>query len=206
MAGERGIAPDFTRGRTPGLSGAGRRGTSLLAAPPTFVQRTTLSFRAVNRRDAPGYEAGLQRHHLLPFQLVDTRAFTTFVTTLGRTRIGFDDFRRNGLLLPARETTAQLLGLPLHRGPHRAYNAMVLERVGQIEARWSHRRLAETEAALDEALFRLGLLQAALRRRLLAPTGRSIVLNRRDPALAADAFAELDDLAELLWSETAETA
>lgn len=188
------------------MSGEGRCGASLLAAAPPFAPRATLSFRAVNRKDEPGYEAGLQRHHLLPFQLVDTRAFARFVTTLDRARIGFDDFRRNGLLLPASEATAQLLRLPLHRGPHRAYNALVLERVGQIEARWSRRRLAETEAALDEALFRLGLLQAALRRRLLAPNGRSMVLNRRDPALAADAFAELDDLAELLWSETAEIA
>ena len=148
----------------------------------------------------------MQRHHLLPCQLLSQRCFGPLFDSVGAERLGFDDFRRNGLLLPASETTAQLLRLPLHRGPHRVYNAMVLERVGQIEARWSRRRLAETEAALDEALFRLGLLQAALRRRLLAPTGRSLVLNRRDPALAADAFAELDDLAELLWSETAETA
>ena len=52
-----------------------------------------------------------------------------------RTHFGFDDFRRNGLLLPANDAAAIRLGLPLHRGPHHSYNELVFERVGQIEAR-----------------------------------------------------------------------
>lgn len=122
---------------------------------------------------------------------------------MGRGLIGFDDFRRNGLLLPAREDAAQLLGLPLHRGPHRDYNGMVMERVGAIERRWAKERARNAERALDEALFRLGLLQDALRRRLLSPMGRGMVLNRRDPALSAPVFDDLDAMAELLWEETA---
>lgn len=126
---------------------------------------------------------------------------------MGLARLGFDDFRRNGLLLPAQEDAARLLGLPLHRGPHRSYNAMVIERVGMIEQRWSRERLRAADDALDEALFRLSVLQAALRRRLLAPQGKAMVLNRRDPALAPQpVFDDLDAMAELLWSETAEAA
>jgi len=82
---------------------------------------------------------------------------------------------------------------------------MVLERVGMIEARWSRERARAADAALDEALFRLSVLQSALRRRLLAPQGRALVLNRRDPVLRPQpAFDDLDAMAELLWSETAE--
>lgn len=169
------------------------------------ASRTSLTFRAVNRRDEPGYEPGLQRHHLLPNQLLTTGCFGPLVNTLGLARLGFDDFRRNGLLLPAQEDAARLLGLPLHRGPHRTYNAMVLERVGMIEERWSRKRLRASDEALDEALFRLSLLQSALRRRLLTPQGRAMVLNRRDPAVAAPAaFDDLDAMAEFLWSDTAE--
>ncbi|MBC2664795.1 AHH domain-containing protein [Novosphingobium flavum] len=162
-----------------------------------------MSFRAVNQRGAIGYDAGLQRHHLLPFQLVGASCFRPFFDGIGRVRIGFDDFRRNGLLLPAREDAARLMGLPMHRGPHRSYNELVIQRVGAIETRWSRDRLRDAERALDDALFRLGLLQGALRRRLLDPAGSAMVLNRRDPAVAAPAFDDLDAMAELLWSETA---
>ena len=91
--------------------------------------RARLSFRAINRRDRPGHDPGLQRHHLLPCQLLSRRCFGALLDAIGPERIGFDDFRCNGLLLPANDHAAVRLGLPLHRGPHRNYNAMVIERV-----------------------------------------------------------------------------
>jgi hypothetical protein len=81
---------------------------------------------------------------------------------------------------------------------------MVLERVGRIEAHWSRQRLAAADAALEDALFRLALLQDALRRRLLSPGGGATVLNRHDPRLPRYAFDGLDAMAELLWSDTGE--
>ena len=116
--------------------------------------------------------------------------------------VGFDDFRRNGVLLPARDETAWRLGLPLHRGPHRDYNAMVSERVGQIEARWAAHRTCAPVSAGEEALFRLALLQRALRRRLLDPPGARLVLNRRDPLGAGFDFTELDAMVDALWGGT----
>lgn len=195
--GEPELSPDQAECRNPLITGGS-----------TASARTGLSFRSVNRLGTPEHTPGLQRHHLLPFQLVSANCLSRLIGTLGRTRVGFDDFRRNGLLLPAAEDTARLLGLPLHRGPHRDYNAMVMDRVGSIEAHWSRERLRDSEAALDEALFRLGLLQDALRRRLLTPQGRALVLNQRDrslavPVYADPVFADLDAMAELLWSETA---
>lgn len=162
-----------------------------------------MPFRAVNRRDRPGFTAGMQRHHLLPCQLLSKRCFSPLFDAIGRERLGFDDFRSNGLLLPASSESALRLLLPLHRGPHRDYNSMVAERVGQIEGEWSRLRLAVPEVAMDQALMRFGLLQRALRRRLLAPERKRVRLNRRDPLGTGLDFAELDAMVEALWAGTA---
>lgn len=124
------------------------------------------------------------------------------LAALDPTRLGFDDFRRNGLLLPARASAARRLALPLHRGPHHAYNALVLERVGQIEARWAARCPSHPDHAGEEALFRLSLLQRTLRRRLLDAPGRPMLLNRADPLGQGFDFTELDAMAETLWAGT----
>lgn len=118
---------------------------------------------------------------------------------VGRVRVGFDDFRINGLLLPATEAATIRTGMPLHRGPHRRYNEVVIARVGRIEAGWAQARRRDDEAALAGALLRLQLLQAALRRQLLAQQ-RRVVLNRNDPLGAGFDFTELDAMAEMLWA------
>nr|WP_166175765.1 AHH domain-containing protein [Altererythrobacter segetis] len=163
--------------------------------------RCRLPFRTINRAADPGYQPGMQRHHLLPRQLLSARCFGSLFDRLGRDRVGFDDFRRNGLLLPCTDRAAIGVGLPLHRGPHGHYNGMVFERVGQIEGTWAQRRRHSPTDALEEALMRLALLQRALRRRLLAER-RRLRLNRADPLGSGRDFAELDAMAELLWRET----
>ena len=178
-------------------------GRNCLALARRDARRARLPFRAVNRRDKPDYQPGMQRHHLLPCQLLSKRCFGPLFETVGRERLGFDDFRSNGLLLPASGESALRLRLPLHRGPHRDYNSMVLERVGQIEGEWSRLRLGAPEIALDQALMRFGLLQRALRRKLLEPERRRMKLNRRDPLGTGLDFAELDAMAETLWAGTA---
>ena len=164
--------------------------------------RRRLPFRAVNQPDMPEYDPDLQRHHLLPRQLLARSCFGRLFDALGHHRTGFDDFRRNGLLLPAAEKAAVRIGLPLHRGPHRAYNGMVAERVGQIESEWARRSACEADDALIEAHMRLALLQAALRRRLLDMTRNPVRLNKSDPLGAGRDFAHLDAMADLLWGET----
>lgn len=164
------------------------------------LARAFIPFRSVNAPGKPGYIAGLQRHHLLPRALLGRRSFSKMIATLGTERIGFHDFRRNGLLLPATESGALRIGLPLHRGPHGTYSEMVTERVGQIEMGWSRTRRYDIELASMESLMRLDLLQRALRRRLLSPPkGEEIVLNRHDPATD---YSHLDRMAEMLWEAT----
>jgi hypothetical protein len=160
---------------------------------------TVIAFRSVNARGTTEYNPGLQRHHLLPCQLLSQRCFGRMFAEVGRINVGFDDFRRNGLLLPATEAASVSSGMPLHRGPHPRYNEVVIARVGRIEASWAAQRLHDDEAALVEALMRLHLLQAALRRQLLAER-RRVVLSRKDPLGTGFDFAELDAMAESLWA------
>lgn len=165
-------------------------------------QRARLAFRAVNRRDRPGFDPGLQRHHILPRQLLSTSPFRALFAALGRDRLDFDDFRANGLLLPANDDAALRMALPLHRGPHRAYNQMAIERVGQVEQAWSRQRLKAPEIALREAYHGLALLQQALRAELLDQR-RRLTLNRHDPLGQGLDFTELDAMADWLWGATA---
>ncbi|MEO6042171.1 MAG: AHH domain-containing protein [Croceibacterium sp.] len=167
------------------------------------LRRARLPFRSVNQRDKPGFQAGMQRHHLLPCQLASQRCFGPLFEAVDRDRLGFDDFRQNGLLLPASGESAVQLQLPLHRGPHGSYNAMVAERVGQIECDWGRLRIRAPEVAAADALMRLELLQGALRRRLLAADRRRVRLNRSDPLGTGLDFAELDAMADALWAGTA---
>ena len=170
---------------------------------PCSASRAAIPFRNVNARGTPGHDPGLQRHHILPRQLLGRSCFDTMFAAIGSKRVGFEDFRVNGMLLPASEAATRRTGMPLHRGPHRAYNEVVIERVGRIEAHWSSERGSDREAALLTALMRLRLLQAALRQRLLNER-RRMILNRHDPLGTGFDFTELDAMAESLWASTGE--
>ncbi|MFU7528944.1 AHH domain-containing protein [Qipengyuania sp. ASV99] len=167
------------------------------------ARRRLIPFRSVNRCGTPGFDKGLQRHHILPRQLLSKHCFGLMFEKIGRASVGFDDFRANGLLLPATDEASLRTGMPLHRGPHRQYNELVLERVGRIEEHWSATQGKDTETAMREALERLTLLQSALRKRLLSDR-RRMVLNRKDPLGTGFDFSELDAMAELLWEATQE--
>ncbi len=165
------------------------------------VARPALSFRAINRIGSPEYESGLQRHHLLPVQLLNQNCFGTMFAAIGRRNVRFDDFRSNGMLLPSREETAIRLCLPLHRGPHKNYNDIVIARVGRIESHWSANKAKNPDQAAIEALASLALLQKALRLRLLDQQ-RRMILNRKDPVGTGFDFDELDAMAGELCDAT----
>lgn len=176
-----------------------------LAAKPlrskSLSKRAPIAFRKVNAPGKTGHDASLQRHHLLPRQLLSARCFSALFEQISRVPVGFDDFRADGLLLPATEEATQRTGMPPHRGPQRRYNELVIERVGRIEARWIETQKSDPDAAREEALMRLRLLQSALRRRLLSERKR-MILNRKDPLGAGFDFTELDAMAETLWAST----
>ena len=168
-------------------------------------QRTPLSFAMVNRKGQPGHMPGMQRHHILPRQLLTLGQFETLIEEAGGARVIMGDFRTNGLLLPASEKAASRYGLPLHRGPHPHYNEIVSERVAAVESHWHVARKRCASRAASDALCRLHLLQGALRRRLLHES-RPLVLNRRDPLGKGQDFSALDAMADALWAATAPVA
>ena len=174
----------------------------MMSGPRTAsaVRRARLPFRAVNLRGRPGYLPGVQRHHLLPRQILLRGCFCRLFDALGEDHLGIDDFRTNGLLLPATEQSVVRMRLPLHRGPHRLYNDMVEGRIGQIERDWSVDRSSDARRAAEKATMRLGLLQRALRRRLLYAASRPIRLNRHDPLGRNVDFTALDAMVEALWA------
>ena len=88
--------------------------------------------------------------------------------------------------------------MPLHRGPHRDYNEMVIEKVGRIEQSWSKGRTWSDDARHIDALDRLARLQDRLRLNLL-DRRRALHLSSKDPRSSAPDFSRLDALAEDLW-------
>ena len=52
-------------------------------------RRRRLPFRQVNRRDDPGFQPGMQRHHLLPHALLAARPFGPLFERIGREWIDF---------------------------------------------------------------------------------------------------------------------
>ena len=165
-----------------------------------FGQRAKLPFWAVNQPGSPGYRPGMQRHHILPRAALYQPFVQHLLDCVGRERMAIDDFRSNGLLLPAVEQAAQVLGLPLHRGPHARYNEVVLARLGQLEAGWQRHRLHDPERAAAELLMRMRLLQATLRRALLQRSPGCVQLNHSDPAWHTVDFSDLDAMADSLWT------
>ena len=88
--------------------------------------------------------------------------------------------------------------MPLHRGPHRDYNEMVIEKVGRIEQSWSKGRTWSDDARHIDALDRLARLQDRLRLNLL-DRRRALHLSSKDPRSSVPDFSRLDALAEDLW-------
>jgi len=79
---------------------------------------------------------------------------------------------------------------------------MVMERVGQVEARWSALRQRAPEVATYEAVERLRLLQRALRRRLLDRARKPFALSQYDPLGQGTDFTVLDTMVDALWQST----
>ena len=79
---------------------------------------------------------------------------------------------------------------------------MVIERIGAIEAGWSRQRVRNESRAHATALMRIGLLQGALRKRILDRRS-PLRFNRADPLGHGRDFTLLDRLAEELWAASA---
>ena len=98
---------------------------------------------------------GFQCHHLIPVEVSNMTAFRPFFVKLRSHGFDPDNFQSNGMHLPCREKMAQAFGLPLHRGPHPAYNQMVAERLSAISVMSEHESCTQLTKFLKD--LRAGL-------------------------------------------------
>jgi hypothetical protein len=136
------------------------------------------------------------RHHLIPSEVIRRTAFLPFFLSLQCCGFDPNDFVTNGVLLPCTANAAVEHRLPLHRGPHRNYNALVAERIATLIR--NHCPAPSLPARQTDALAAVRLLQRGLRRGLVQQPS-FIRLNRRDPMSRDVDFRELDSEVEWLW-------
>jgi hypothetical protein len=94
------------------------------------------------------------------------------------------------------------MGLPLHRGPHRDYNELVMERVGQVEARWAGLRGARQRSRWMKRCSDWGCCKGRCGA-VCNPQRKPLQLSRFDPLGQEVNFTEIDAMVEMLWPETA---
>jgi hypothetical protein len=91
----------------------------------------------INIRGRAGFLDGWQRHHLIPLQCeTDPRTKLLMAVMIG---LGFcfNDFPRNGILLPNTYAQSAVVHLPFHSGPHPEYNAMVINLIMKLAFRFN---------------------------------------------------------------------
>ena len=149
---------------------------------------------------------GWHRHHLLPNHLRRYPDLRKFMERLGRTGAGLGDFETNGMFLPSEERIAQNAHLPLHRGPHLAYNDVVVgaldslrqeiirHEVGERDQHASVRNLQRRLKTLLQ-LSALDMDVALAGRDPFGPIPVAAALDRQTDALFAAALARTQDQA-----------
>ena len=162
---------------------------ALLLGEPDFAEILIRVWRARMWKNLGNAGFGpfgrVQRHHLIPNEIVNARCFGSFFRKLRGAGFCPHDLQTNGMILPSCEATAMATGMPLHRGPHPAYSAMIAHRIAAIE-----RNFRPTRAGTCEALVRIRMLQKGSRKGLEAR--RFKTLNRRDPFSSQANFAHID--------------
>ncbi len=147
-----------------------------------------VSFREARRYRPEGFHA----HHLIP---IEVNSMQSLAITIGATRAaGFDpnDFRSNGMFLPAIEKNAACFRLPLHRGPHPTYNRLVADRIAEL------RQLPPIQ--LPQAL---NALQSALRVALRTDQNGLSDVTECKLRTSPD-FRKIDGHIDILWSATSQ--
>ncbi|UVO53957.1 AHH domain-containing protein [Sphingomonas sp. SUN039] len=139
---------------------------------------------------------GWHRHHLLPNHLRHYPDLRDYLAGFSEMGFSMDDFSTNGMFLPADEAIACATRLPLHRGPHRTYNAMVIDALDTI--RFDARR-----AGLDRSAQMAAVrgLQHRLRHLLqLSAVDAHVALASRNPFGASVALAKIDAQTDALFA------
>lgn len=135
---------------------------------------------------------GFQRHHLIPLEIVRKPHFRDLFNTVRSKGFNPNDFRTNGMWLPATEELTVEYGLAMHRGPHPQYSELVSDWIAQLTHAKNHHP--------QELKHFLLLLQRRLRH-FLKMRPSCVLLNRNDPLSLRKGFCSIDDGIDRLWSD-----
>jgi A nuclease family of the HNH/ENDO VII superfamily with conserved AHH len=153
-----------------------------------------LPFAAVNRRGDPGYREGWEKHHELPNQCTRDPALGPFIDSLGAFGFFIDDFKTNGILLPALPSISRASGLPLHVGGHAVYNARVMARMHEI--RMACEMMPGDASRRRLAVRGLRFFQAELRQAIANQRGGTL----DDLPIRGASDRDMDALIDILYS------
>ena len=136
-----------------------------------------------------------QRHHLIPVNIMRRPAFAKLFALIAHAGFNPHCLLNNGFLLPATEDGSARTGLPLHRGPHRQYDALIAERLSLI---WLAALTGNIAATPVSTLTHISDLQGQIRRSL-GPNAW-IRLNQHDPRhVQSQPFFVDDWIKEINW-------
>jgi A nuclease family of the HNH/ENDO VII superfamily with conserved AHH len=131
-------------------------------------------------------QKGFQRHHVIPVNVIGRSVFAGLFAIVSQVGFSPHSFVANGLLLPSTEAMAVQTGLPLHRGPHKQYDALIAEGLDII---WEEMRRGSI--ANNVNILRLLSEFVGHIRRTLQHDG-TLLLNRNDPRSTHRPLSRLD--------------
>lgn len=138
---------------------------------------------------------GWHRHHLLPTHVLHFPDLHRYLSSFADPELWLGDFRRNGMFLPSDERIAQRECLPLHRGPHRVYNDIVIETLDGLR-----QRFVRAGTSIRIQMTAVNGLQRNLRTLLrLSARNADIALGSRDPFGSSSALSAIDRQTDLLF-------
>jgi hypothetical protein len=129
-------------------------------------------FASVNSRGSANYLDGWHKHHVFTSQCRNDRELNLLFVAMEARGVSLNDFRFNGMLLPAVEKESRRANLPLHVVGHKLYNKGLLEHLHQI------RRFCETirtDAVQNFAAAALGLFTLAHLRGAIQSVGHGSI-------------------------------
>jgi A nuclease family of the HNH/ENDO VII superfamily with conserved AHH len=139
---------------------------------------------------------GFHCHHLIPVEVLEMKSLALIVGKARSAGFDPDDFATNGMFLPNVERNAECFQLPLHRGAHPQYNALVAHRIADLgngEPAQLHQQFHQLQIALAH-----GLRSPATKMLVAHPLRDSM----RDPLRPAGDFRKIDGQINLLWTIT----
>ncbi len=137
------------------------------------------------------WDNNFHRHHIIPIAVFYHAFCKAQFEIIKHYGFAFRDFSTNGILLPCTEQAALKYRLPLHRGPHRFYNELVLESVCLIFDKYDFSIASEND--LLSTSSDLNYLQIHLKAMLRQ--GRVLTaLNNYDPNCAIELLHNRDSM------------